>query len=121
MSFIIVFVIFNQYPKQTNPIKIVFNTTIKLYQKVISPAQGDICNFYPSCSHFAGEAIEEYGVLWGTLMASDRLMRCNPNAINYYDTYYSGIKHGKIYDPVENNYIFSPIRRPSDILNGIME
>ncbi|MGB9721122.1 MAG: membrane protein insertion efficiency factor YidD [bacterium] len=115
MNLLIVLLFFNQYPKQTNPIKIVFRTTIKLYQKVISPAQGDICNFSPSCSHFAGDAIGKYGIFWGTLMASDRLMRCNPNVISYYDTYYSGIKDGKVYDPVENNFIFSPIRKPPDV------
>ncbi len=121
MSLFMIILMFHQYPKQTNPVKIVFHTTIKLYQKVISPAQGDVCNFYPSCSHFAGEAIEKYGIFWGILMASDRLTRCNPNAINYYDTYYSGIKHGKIYDPVEENYIFSPIRKPPDLLTGRIE
>ncbi len=101
-------------PKETNPVKIVFGTGIRIYQKVISPAQGDVCNFYPSCSNFTAESIQKYGIFWGTLMASDRLIRCNPGAVNYYGTYYLGIKYGKIYDPPENNFILSPINRPVD-------
>jgi len=48
-------------------------------------------------------------------MSADRLMRCNPDAINYYNTFYSGIKDNKVYDPVENNYIFAPIKKRFDI------
>jgi len=116
MTFLIIILVFNQHPKETNPVKIVFGAGICVYQKIISPVQGDVCNFYPSCSHFAGEAIEKYGIFWGTLMASDRLMRCNHSAVNYYDTFYSGIKNGKVNDPPENNFILSPIRKPFDII-----
>ncbi|MEO0129950.1 MAG: membrane protein insertion efficiency factor YidD [candidate division WOR-3 bacterium] len=112
---ILILLLFSQPPQETNPVKIVFNTTIKLYQKIISPAQGDVCNFSPSCSHFAADAIEKYGIFLGTLMSADRLMRCNPSAINYYDTFYSGIKDNKVYDPVENNYILEPIKKPFEI------
>ncbi len=112
---IMILLFLSQPPKESNPVKIVFKTTIKLYQNLISPAQGDICNFSPSCSHFASEAIEKYGIFWGTLMSADRLIRCNPSAINNYDTFYSGLKDNKIYDPVENNYIFTPIKKQFEI------
>ncbi len=111
MSLLFIFLL-TQYPKETNPVKIVFGTGIVLYQKLISPSQGDVCNFSPSCSNFAKEAIAKYGILWGSLMAGDRLLRCNPGAVNYYDTYYSGLKEGKIFDPIENNYIFGKIQKP---------
>ncbi len=114
MILIILFLL-SQQPKETNPVKVVFKTTIKLYQKLISPAQGDVCNFSPSCSHFASAAIEKYGIFWGSLMAADRLMRCNPSAINYFDTFYSGIKDNKVYDPVENNYILGSIKKHFEI------
>lgn len=110
--FLFLLFLYVQYPRETNPVKIVFGTTIKFYQKFISPSQGDVCNFYPSCSHYAAQSINKYGIFWGTLMTSDRLMRCNPNAVNYYGTYYSEIKYGKLYDPPENNFIFSPIKKP---------
>lgn len=115
MKFLIILLILGEPPKETNSALIVFKTTIKLYQKIVSPAQGDVCNFSPSCSHFASDAIGKYGIFWGTLMSADRLLRCNPSAINYYDTFYSGIKDNKVYDPVENNYILKPIKKPFEI------
>lgn len=118
MMFLMILLVFNQQEKETDPVKIVFGTAIKFYQNFISPAQGDVCNFYPSCSHYAVQSINKYGIFWGALMASDRLMRCNPNAVNYYGTYYPEIKHGKLYDPPENNFIFSPIKKP---FNPIIE
>lgn len=104
-----------QAPHATNPARIIASTGIKLYQTLVSPSQGDVCNFSPSCSHFAKEAIEEHGVIWGSLMASDRLQRCNPWAFGSFDTYYEGIRDYKIYDPVKNNYIFGAIKKEHKI------
>uniref|UniRef100_A0A7V0Z444 Membrane protein insertion efficiency factor YidD n=1 Tax=candidate division WOR-3 bacterium TaxID=2052148 RepID=A0A7V0Z444_UNCW3 len=115
MTVLLILLILGGSPKETNPVKIVFTTTIKLYQKIVSPAQGDVCNFSPSCSHFASNAFEKYGIFWGTLMSADRLMRCNPSAIDYYDTFYSGIKDNKVYDPVENNYLPKQINKPFEL------
>lgn len=103
-------------PYETNPVNIVLQTGITMYQKVFSSSQADACNFYPSCSRFAQRAIQRYGFFWGTLMASDRLMRCNPSAFIHAETYYcsgrhSGVFNYHIYDPVHNNYILSPIHK----------
>jgi putative component of membrane protein insertase Oxa1/YidC/SpoIIIJ protein YidD len=98
-------------PRETNPAKIVVSSVFRLYQTLISPSQGDVCNFEPSCSHFARSSIEEYGIVWGTLMASDRLQRCNPWALGSFDKYYSGVKGHKIHDPTHNNYIFGTIKK----------
>jgi hypothetical protein len=106
MSLIFLLFLITQPEKETNPVNIVLNTGISLYQKCISPSQGDVCNFSPSCSHFAKSAIGKYGGFWGTLMALDRLMRCNPWSYQHFNTYYSGIKNYKIYDPVNENFIF---------------
>jgi putative membrane protein insertion efficiency factor len=100
-----------QTPYETNPVRIITSTGFRLYQTMISPSQGDVCNFSPSCSHFARESIEQHGIVWGSLMASDRLQRCNPWALGLLEKYYSGIKDHKIYDPVHNNYIFDPINK----------
>lgn len=102
--------LFTQAPKETNPVKIVINTSITLYQNVISPSQGDVCNFSPSCSQFAKQAIEEYGPFWGPLMGADRFMRCNAWSYEHFNTYYSGITDHKINDPIENNFIFNETR-----------
>jgi len=100
-----------QQPHQTNPVRIVSSAAFRLYQTLISPSQGDVCNFSPSCSHFAKESIEEYGILWGSLMASDRLLRCNPWAFRSFDSYYTGIENHKIHDPVYNNFILGTIKK----------
>jgi putative membrane protein insertion efficiency factor len=106
-------------PKETNPVKLVAVSAIRLYQKFISPGQGDVCNFSPSCSQYSREAIGKYGALVGVLMTADRLMRCNPGAYKYYDTSYPGIKDGKLFDPPENNYIFkkSSVRHLKELIN----
>ena len=57
---------------------------IRIYQKGISSQDLPSCVFHPSCSRFAFGSIEQYGVLKGILLASDRLLRCNPFAPKYY-------------------------------------
>lgn len=37
-----------------------------------------VCKFYPSCSQYAYEAIERFGMLRGGMMTCSRLLRCNP-------------------------------------------
>jgi putative membrane protein insertion efficiency factor len=48
------------------------------YRAVISPLYGDVCRYYPSCSHYSLQAIQEYGVLRGVLMGITRILRCHP-------------------------------------------
>ncbi len=49
-----------------------------VYRKVVSPAIPERCKYYPSCSHYAVQAVREYGILRGTVLASWRVLRCNP-------------------------------------------
>lgn len=49
-----------------------------LYQRAISPAIPRRCRYYPSCSSYAIDAIRQYGILKGAVLASWRLLRCNP-------------------------------------------
>jgi uncharacterized protein len=51
---------------------------IQLYQWAVSPLLGPRCRFYPSCSQYALEAIERFGVLGGGWLAARRLGRCHP-------------------------------------------
>lgn len=48
------------------------------YQYLISPMLGQNCRFYPSCSEYAKQAIQEYGAAKGCLMAGKRLCKCHP-------------------------------------------
>ncbi|MDY5627529.1 MAG: membrane protein insertion efficiency factor YidD [Clostridia bacterium] len=51
---------------------------ILFYQKYISPLKKPCCRFYPTCSQYALEAVEKYGVLKGSFLALKRILRCNP-------------------------------------------
>ena len=51
---------------------------IRLYQWTVSPYLGTRCRFYPSCSHYAHEAVGRFGVLAGGWLALKRLLRCHP-------------------------------------------
>ncbi len=56
------------------------------YQVVISPViSANTCRFYPSCSHYAYQAVYKFGVLKGGLMATWRILRCNPFNPGGYD------------------------------------
>jgi uncharacterized protein len=51
---------------------------IRLYQATLSGAFGSQCRFYPSCSHYAADAIRTYGAARGSAMAVWRILRCQP-------------------------------------------
>lgn len=51
---------------------------IRFYQLAISPMLGSNCRFYPTCSHYAKQAIEQHGAFKGTWLAVRRIGRCNP-------------------------------------------
>ncbi|MEQ8484268.1 MAG: membrane protein insertion efficiency factor YidD [Pseudomonadales bacterium] len=51
---------------------------IRLYQLTLSPFIGQQCRFHPSCSHYAAEAIDRYGVMRGSWLGARRLCRCHP-------------------------------------------
>lgn len=51
---------------------------IRGYQLFISPLLGPRCRFYPTCSHYALEAIDTHGALKGSWLALRRLLRCHP-------------------------------------------
>ncbi|KTR53853.1 hypothetical protein NS359_01985 [Curtobacterium oceanosedimentum] len=51
---------------------------LRAYRAVISPLYGNVCRYHPSCSRYALEAIQQYGVLRGSAMGAWRIARCNP-------------------------------------------
>ena len=59
---------------------------IKVYRKYISPLKGrPTCIYYPTCSQYAIEALEKYGVVKGTYLAVRRILRCHPFHKGGYD------------------------------------
>ncbi|MBC8465657.1 membrane protein insertion efficiency factor YidD [bacterium] len=53
-------------------------STIRVYQKFISPLTGNSCRFYPTCSDYAKEAITTHGLIFGSMLTSKRLIKCGP-------------------------------------------
>jgi uncharacterized protein len=51
---------------------------LRAYRAVISPLYGDVCRYYPSCSAYALGAVQEHGLIIGSLLAARRLARCHP-------------------------------------------
>jgi putative membrane protein insertion efficiency factor len=51
---------------------------VAAYQRWISPAMPRRCRYEPSCSAYAAESIKRFGAARGLLLASWRLLRCNP-------------------------------------------
>jgi putative membrane protein insertion efficiency factor len=68
---------------------------IVVYQRLISPALPRRCKYEPTCSQYARQAIGEYGILRGLVLAAWRLLRCNPWS------------HGG-FDPVHAQRLFRP-------------
>ena len=62
----------------TSGVRGAFVAPIKLYQKTVSPLTGQRCKYHPSCSEYAVQAIQKFGILRGLVLAGWRLLRCNP-------------------------------------------
>ena len=58
--------------------KKVLKAMIRFYQTAISPYRPACCNYIPTCSQDAVEAIEKYGALKGGWLAVRRLSKCHP-------------------------------------------
>jgi hypothetical protein len=48
------------------------------YRAVISPLYGDVCRYYPSCSSYTLQAIQQRGLALGVVLGIVRIVRCNP-------------------------------------------
>jgi putative component of membrane protein insertase Oxa1/YidC/SpoIIIJ protein YidD len=86
---------------------------IAAYRATLSPLQGpDVCNFQPTCSQFTRAAIGRSGLLTGSVIGADRLLRDHPFAWSHTGTYYPGVAESRILDPVENHLLsFRPASR----------
>ncbi len=68
---------------------------VVFYRRWVSPGLPARCKYAPSCSAYAVEAVRDYGILRGLVLAGWRLLRCNPWS------------HGG-YDPVQSQTLFAP-------------
>ena len=67
-------------------LKVSLQKLISFYQNNISVfLKKTTCVFYPSCSEYAKQAIEKYGVLKGVYLGFFRILRCHPWQKNHLD------------------------------------
>ena len=62
-----------------------FMAANRFYQKGISPLYPPRCRYIPTCSQYALEAVEKYGAVKETFLATKRILRCNPFHKGGYD------------------------------------
>ena len=55
------------------------------YKWALSPLMRPACRYVPTCSDYAMEAVDRYGVFRGSLMAMWRVLRCHPFVQGGYD------------------------------------
>lgn len=90
---------------ETSVTRLFFLGAVSVFQKYVSPTDGDRCGFSPSCSAFGREAVDRQGPFLGVLVTADRLMRCTLFKRPGPD--YLLLPDGRLFDPVENNLLFT--------------
>ena len=68
-----------------SPARRVVVAPIAAYRRWISPGLPRRCKYEPTCSAYASQAIRQYGILRGLVLAGWRLLRCNPFSHGGYD------------------------------------
>jgi uncharacterized protein len=58
---------------------------LRTYKRILSPMLPPSCRYVPTCSEYAMEAVDRFGILRGGLKALWRLLRCHPFAHGGYD------------------------------------
>ncbi len=76
---------------QTQPGKALALAFIWFYQKAVSGFLPASCRFQPTCSNYAREVIQKYGVFRGGWLTVRRLLKCHP----FY--------RGPLFDPPPDN------------------
>ena len=66
-------------------LRVLFKALILLYKATLSKAIGKSCIYYPTCSSYMYQAIEEWGTIRGVAMGTARVLRCNPLACGGFD------------------------------------
>lgn len=68
---------------------------IKIYKKTLSKVfhyWGYRCKYYPTCSEYTIQALEEYGIFKGGYYGAKRILRCNYFSKGGYDPIKKGMK-----------------------------
>jgi putative membrane protein insertion efficiency factor len=60
------------------PVRLALIGLLRLYRMTLSGLIGGQCRFYPTCSHYAEEAVRVHGAVKGSALAVWRAARCGP-------------------------------------------
>jgi hypothetical protein len=58
---------------------------LKFYKAFVSPFLPSACRFEPTCSVYMMNAVEKYGIFYGTWLGTKRILRCQPFCKGGYD------------------------------------
>ena len=58
---------------------------LRTYKRWLSPLLPVSCRYVPTCSEYAMEAVDRFGVVRGGFMSAGRLLRCHPFVKGGYD------------------------------------
>ena len=72
------------FSDKSNFVEKAFILPISAWQRLSYNSNLLSCQFYPSCSNYGALAIHHYGVFFGTTITADRIIRCNPFALDYH-------------------------------------
>ncbi len=65
--------------------KLIAVKCVDFYRNYLSVLKLPSCRYYPTCSHYAKEAIEKYGIFRGFIKGASRVLRCHPFSRSGYD------------------------------------
>ena len=82
------------------PLRLAILGLIKLYRVTLAGWLGGQCRFYPTCSHYAEEAVRVHGALKGSALALWRIARCGPFTAGGVDHVPARRVRAVAYDPV---------------------
>jgi putative membrane protein insertion efficiency factor len=77
---------------------------LRVYQTYLSSMNISACKFYPSCSHYAGEAVQRFGARRGIWLTLKRLGRCQPFTRGGFDPVPDFDSHPPVSSRSENNF-----------------
>lgn len=63
----------------------IFIIPVRLYQYLISPLLPTSCRHIPTCSQYTIEALKTHGILRGSYLSINRILRCHPWGTHGYD------------------------------------
>ena len=92
--------------KCTTLLQKIFIYPVAQWQKISYKSSTLNCQFYPSCSNYCSLAIKDNGPLFGSIIAMDRITRCNPSALSYHQKINGAYKDedGRLIDYVNPAY-----------------